>query len=186
MNARGNGFSKLARSLLIVISISNFMAGCSSQPAPSAAVVRPVKTTVVVAGEQSRSRSFPGKVEASKAVELAFQVPGLLINIPVKKGQNVAEGELIAQLRQDEFKARLTALQGQLDQGRAALSALRAGERPEERLRRESQVRAAAARLNNARTEFNRFAQLAQLNASAVARVDYDRAETNYHLNDGP
>ncbi len=137
---------------------------------------------IVVAGEEPRTRTFPGRVEASRRVELAFQVAGLLINLPVKEGQRVTQGEVIAQLRADEFHARLNALQGQLDQGRAALAALRAGECPEERLRRESHVRGAEAKLNNARTEFNRFAQVAQTNPNAVARVDYDRAETAYRL----
>ncbi|MBV8270234.1 MAG: biotin/lipoyl-binding protein [Planctomycetaceae bacterium] len=100
-------------------------------------------------------RSFPGKVEASKKVELAFRVPGLLVKLPVREGQSIAKGEVIAQLRQDEFQARLKALQGQLDQARAALRALRSGERPEQRLRLEAQVRAAEAKLANARTEFN-------------------------------
>ena len=39
------------------------------------------------------TRSFPGKVEASKSVELAFQVPGLLVKLPVREGQNVAKGD---------------------------------------------------------------------------------------------
>jgi membrane fusion protein, multidrug efflux system len=165
-------------SILLFISA----AGCSHPVESDSTVVRPVKTMVVTAGGELRERSFPGKVEASRRVELAFQVPGLIVNLPVKEGQRVAEGELIAQLREDEFKARLTSLQGQLDQSRAALTALRAGERPEERMRREAQVRAAEAKLNNARTEYNRFTQLAQLHAGAVARVDVDRAETNYRL----
>jgi len=54
---------------------------------------------------------------------------------------------MIAQLRQDEFQARLKSVQGQLDQARASLSALRLGERPEEKLRREAQLRAAEAKL---------------------------------------
>ena len=182
MNARNKDFSQLGQLLPIIISIFSFAIGCSPQAKPSSALVRPVKTMIVVAGDQPRVRMFPGKVEASKAVELAFQVPGLLISIPVKKGQNVAQGEVIAQLRQDEFQARLTVAQGQLDQARAGLAALRAGERPEERLRRESQVRAAEAKLANARSEFERFANVAQINPKAVARVDYDRAETAYRL----
>jgi multidrug efflux pump subunit AcrA (membrane-fusion protein) len=78
---------------------------------------------VVTAGGESHVRTFPGKVEASKRVELAFQVPGLLVKLPVKEGQRVAKGDVIAQLRQDEFQARLKAVQGQLDQARAALRA---------------------------------------------------------------
>ena len=135
---------------------------------------------VVVAGDELHVRSFPGRVEGSRSVELAFQVSGLLVNLPVKEGQNVVKNEMIAQLRQDEFQARLQAAQGQLDQARTALNALRQGERPEERLRREAQVRAAAAKLANARTEFERHGRLVQ--SRAVSRADYERTETAYRV----
>ena len=98
--------------------------GCSEPPKQTTELVRPVKTMVVAAGDDVRTRSFPGTVEASRRVELAFQVPGLLVKLPVSEGQKVAKGDVIAELRQDEFQARLTSLQGQLDQARAALTAL--------------------------------------------------------------
>jgi RND family efflux transporter MFP subunit len=167
--------------VLAVFSIIHLV-GCSPQATTRSDVARPVKSMVVSAGEEPHVRTFPGRVEASKRVELAFQVPGLIVKLPVREGQTVAKGDLIAQLRQDEFQARLTALQGQLDQARAGLKSLQVGERPEERLRREAQLRAAEAKLVNARTEFNRFANVARANPNAVARVDYDRAETNYRL----
>ena len=135
---------------------------------------------VVAAGEDSHVRTFPGKVEASKNVELAFQVSGLLVSLPIREGQNVAENDVIAQLRQDEFQARLKALQGQLDAARADLQALRAGVRPEERLRLEAQVRAANAELVNARTQFGRTSQLVR--NRAISQVEHDRAETSYHV----
>jgi RND family efflux transporter MFP subunit len=154
--------------------------GCSQQEKPRPEVVRPVKTMVVAGGDVTGVRSFPGRVQGSRSVDLAFQVPGLLDRLPVKEGQRVAQGALIAQLRQDEFQARLQAERGQLEQARVALNALRLGERPEERLRREAQVRAAEARLANARAERERFARLVQ--AKAVSRTDYERAETAYRV----
>jgi RND family efflux transporter MFP subunit len=162
------------------LSVILFAAGCSGKDSAPADVARPVKTMVVAAGGAPHIRSFPGKVEASKRVELAFQVPGLLVKLPIKEGQSVAKGEVIAQLRQDEFQARLKALQGQLDQARAALTALRAGERPEERIRRESQVRAAEATLANARAEFDRQSRLMQ--GRAGTQADFDAAQTAYRV----
>lgn len=164
----------------VLLSLLAFTAGCSSEMPTLKEAVRPVKTLVVTAGGETRTRSFPGKVEASRRVELAFQVSGLLVELPVKEGQRVAKGEVIAQLRREEFQARLTALQGQLDQARAALRALQAGERPEQRLRLEAQLRAAEARLVNARTEFQRSERL--LRKNAIARLDYDRDSTNYRV----
>ncbi len=168
------------RILLAAFSMTYLAAGCSRNAPPASEVIRPVKTLVIAAGEDIRVRSFPGKVDASRRAELAFQVPGLLVKLPVKEGQQVAKGDVIAELRQDEFKARLTSLQGQLDQARAGLAALRAGERPEERLRREAQVRSADARLANARAELNRATELLQ--RRAIARADFDIAETAYRM----
>jgi membrane fusion protein, multidrug efflux system len=160
--------------LLVVVLAS----GCSPKAPTPREVVRPVKTMVVAPGAESHERSFPGRVEASNKVELAFQVSGLLVNLLVREGQHVTENEVIAQLRQDEFQARLRALQGQLDRARADLQALRAGVRPEERLRLEADVRAAAAKLANSRAEFDRFTQL--LRNRVISRAEFDRVETAY------
>jgi RND family efflux transporter MFP subunit len=158
--------------------------GCSRESPPALDIIRPVKTTVVTAGDDLSVRIFPGTVEASKRVELAFQVPGLLVKLPVKEGQKVEKDEVIGQLREDEFKARLTALQGQLDQARAALAALKAGERPEERLRRESQVRAAEARLTQARAASERSKNLLARGGASRQQVEADEASYRVAVED--
>lgn len=156
------------------------IAGCSREAPPAPEALRPVRTFVVAAGEETSERTFPGRVEASNKVQLAFQVPGLLVSLPVREGQHVAKGDVVAQLRQDEFQARLNALQGQLDRARADLQGLRAGARPEERQRLEAQVRGAEAKLENARTEFSRSERL--LRTGAIAQADHDRAVTAYRV----
>jgi RND family efflux transporter MFP subunit len=161
-------------------SIILFATGCSRQDSAAPEVTRPVKTMLVAPGGEAHVRTFPGKVEASKKVELAFQVPGLLVKLPVKEGQKVAKGEVIAELRRGEFEARLQALKGDLDKARAVLSALRSGERPEERLRLEAQVRAAEAKLSNAQTELNRTSKMLQ--ARAASRADFDLAVTAHRV----
>jgi len=166
--------SAFASSLLAVL----LAAGCAPPTEPPAEVVRPVKTTLVTAGSETRERLLPGTVEASRRVELAFQVPGILASLPILEGQRVAKGELIAQLRQDEFEAQLKGRQSQLDQARAARDALRAGDRPEQRRRLEAQVRATAAQLSNALTEFNRFQELVA--SGAISRREFESVRTAY------
>ncbi len=180
MNGKSCGYVRFGWAAPFTVFLILFIVGCSSEKPTLSAAIRPVKTMVVAAGGDTRLRSFPGLAEASKRVELAFQVPGVLIKLPVKEGQKVAKGELIAELRQDEFKARLTSLQGQLDQARANLTALRSGERPEERLRREAQVRAAEARLANARADLDRYTQL--LPRRAVSQAEFDAVEANFRV----
>jgi RND family efflux transporter MFP subunit len=179
---RGEALSKAARMGMASIGLAMLAVGCSRDDSGRnvGPVVRPVKSMVVSAAENVRLRSLPGKVEAANQVELAFQVPGLLVHLPVDEGQRVAAGEVIARLREDEFQARLKTLQAQLDQARAGLAALQLGERPEERLRRESQVRAAEARLANARADYERMGHLVVTNA--VSRSEYERSETAYRV----
>jgi RND family efflux transporter MFP subunit len=135
---------------------------------------------VVASGENTNTRIFPGKVDAAKRVELAFQVPGLLAKLAAREGQKVTKGDVIAELRQDEFQARLTSLQGQLDQARAALRALMAGDRPEERLRREADVRAAESRLTNEKLEYDRSNRL--IASRAISQAEFDRSRSAYQV----
>lgn len=166
--------------LISLLGITFLLSGCDRKPPATVEVVRPVKTIIVVQGDDTHSRTFPGVVEATKNAELAFQVPGVIIEFPVKEGDKVAKGDVIARLRPDEFEARLKTLQGELDQARANLRALLAGQRPEEIMRLESQVRAADARLANAQIEYNRAARL--LRTNAISKSDYDLAQTAYRV----
>jgi membrane fusion protein, multidrug efflux system len=126
MKNRPHEWCRIGLIVSISLAVIPLAEGCSRQTPPDPDVVRPVKTMVVVAGDETRTRVFPATVEATSRVELAFQVPGLLVKFPAKEGQKVAKGELIAQLRQDEFQARVKSLQGELEKARASLAALRA------------------------------------------------------------
>ena len=156
------------------------LTACSRPPEVATELVRPVRTLVVAGGEDTGNRTFPGRVDASKQVELTFQVPGLLVDLPVREGQRVAQGDLVARLRPDEFQARLDALQGQLARARADLQGLQAGARPEEQLRLEAQLRSADATLANARVDLDRATQL--LRSQTISRLEFDRADTAFRV----
>ncbi|WP_225940277.1 MULTISPECIES: efflux RND transporter periplasmic adaptor subunit [Desulfomicrobium] len=78
---------------------------------------------MLTVGESSEvmQRKFPGMVRASKRAELAFQVSGTLTQLPVGEGQEVKEGQILAQLDQRDFENSLRNAQGQLGNVRAAL-----------------------------------------------------------------
>jgi membrane fusion protein, multidrug efflux system len=135
------------------------IAGCFSRREVPSEEVRPVKTMVVAAADQTLVRSFPGIVQASKMADLGFQVPGVLVSLPFREGQRVSKGKVVAQLRSDEFQARVQTMQASLDQARARL-------------------RAAESRLTNSKAESERFGRL--VDSTAVSRSDYDSVQTQY------
>jgi membrane fusion protein, multidrug efflux system len=60
------------------------------------------------------------------------------------------------------------------------LTALRMGERAEQRLRLESQVRAARARMENARADLDRATRLFRTNT--ITRAEFERSETSHRV----
>ncbi|HWB84630.1 MAG TPA: efflux RND transporter periplasmic adaptor subunit [Bryobacteraceae bacterium] len=164
----------------VALSVICLASGCGRQnPVPSE-TIRPVKTMLVEKGAEIYVRTLPGRVEAARSAELAFQVPGLVTKLPVKEGQHVTRGQVVGQLRQTEYQARREAAKGQLQQGLAVLDTLRSGARSEEQLRREAALRAAEAKLENAHTEIERYTRL--LPTSAVSRSEYELSQTNYRV----
>lgn len=49
-------------------------------------------------------RIFPGKTKASQTADMSFQVPGELIDFPLKEGEEVEEGETLARLDPTDFE----------------------------------------------------------------------------------
>ena len=76
--------------------------------------------TLASSGEMTRL-TFPGKVRASQRVDMAFQVSGTLIELPIKEGAQVKEGDLLAQIDPKDFQTNLRKAEGQLARGEASI-----------------------------------------------------------------
>lgn len=61
-------------------------------------------------------RVFFGRVKARQTIDLAFQVCGQIVNLPVDEGQPIAEGELIAALDIEPFDLSLARARAQFNQ----------------------------------------------------------------------
>lgn len=135
-----------------------FFIGCGKEAAPVAApeAARPVKLLTLSAETQGDSLRFPSLIRARDAVQMAFDVPGRLVDLPVVEGAPVAAGTVLARLDDGEYAVRLEA-------ARAALQLA------EVDLERTAQLVAAAA-LSQAQLDTKRA-------ALAVAQADFDSAQ---------
>jgi RND family efflux transporter MFP subunit len=82
-------------------------------------LIRPLKTIVVKTPFASLERKLPGRVRADRRVDLAFEVPGLLIEMLVRKGEEVEEGRLLARLDPRDYQNDLDSATAELDRARA-------------------------------------------------------------------
>ena len=65
---------------------------------------RPVKTIVVGVSESGGIRKFPASVDAGQRADLSFRVDGIIYKLPVKEGDNVEKGQILAQLDPKDFQ----------------------------------------------------------------------------------
>lgn len=77
---------------------------------------QPVTLFEVEKIETTSERVFFGRVKARQTVDLAFQVAGQILQIPMEEGQPIKAGELIAELDLEPFELSLARAQAQLKQ----------------------------------------------------------------------
>lgn len=99
---------------------TGLLAGCSDQDsAPREPVSRPVKLFEVGVIDEGQTLRFPGSVSAVKQANMAFEVAGRVIDIPVTEGALVDEGTVLARLDPRDFEAERARARAERDAARA-------------------------------------------------------------------
>jgi RND family efflux transporter MFP subunit len=161
-----------------------FLTACDeteeSQVPAAKAVPRLVKTMVLTSPEVKTSERAPGKVLASQRADLKFQVPGQLIEFPVKESQKVEKDALLARLDPRDYKTNLAKVNSAIAQARAQLKAMKAGARPEDVRVLQAEVSAARARYQEAKQQYERYQDL--WDRRVISKAEYDRQQSAYNV----
>jgi RND family efflux transporter MFP subunit len=81
------------------------LASCAEEPKPKPA--QAVKAVQIGAPDALASRTFPGRASAGKEVNLSFRVSGPLVELRVKVGDVVNQGDVLAIIDPNDFNVRL-------------------------------------------------------------------------------
>jgi HlyD family secretion protein len=119
-----------------------------------------------------------GYIVAAHKIELASKVSGRVAWIGVEKGDRVKQGQALVKLEDEEFRARVTEAEGQLNSLKARLAALENGSRPEETARSQADLEQVRADLENARVTLNRTRTLVE--QGILAKQALDDAQARY------
>ncbi len=159
---------------VIMTAIFLFLTGCAEQEEKTeTVVVRPVRTMVLTSSVSGRVRTFPGKVQASQQVDLAFRISGPLIEFPVKEGQAIKKNDILARIDPRDYKTDLAHVGSSIAEAHAKLKSMKAGARPEDVKVLEAEVAAARARFHEAEQNFKRYENLYK--RDVVSKADYER-----------
>ncbi len=115
-------FKALSGKAFLTAALLIFIISCGEKEADvtERMVIRPVKMMTLTSEGAISKLTFPGKVRAAQRVDLAFQVPGPLIELPVREGQEVKNGDLLARIDPKDFQTNLRKAEGQLAKAKAA------------------------------------------------------------------
>jgi len=142
------------RARLLSLSLASLLlAGCIDKEEPKLEKrIRPVRTILVTDTPRELIRSFAGGSQAAISSNLSFRTAGQITALPVKVGQEVVAGQLIAQLNDSDLKIKLE--------------------------RDEAAYRQAKVQANNTKSQFSRMQNLFDRNL--VSRVEFDNAQANF------
>ncbi|RUO29617.1 efflux RND transporter periplasmic adaptor subunit [Aliidiomarina soli] len=91
--------------VLILPALAVLLSACSDPSQPTAAEQpRPVHLYQVSGHSEHQIRRFPAIVEATQTAELAFRVGGQLELLPLRPGQSVNQGDLVAALDPTDYE----------------------------------------------------------------------------------
>ncbi len=111
MNNFRKAFVTTCAALLII--------SCGQVPEPTPDVVRPLRVMKLGDLTNLSGRSFPGRAAALQEVDLSFRVDGPLITFPVKVGDEVAAGDVVARIDPRDFEISALTVEGELERANA-------------------------------------------------------------------
>jgi HlyD family secretion protein len=119
-----------------------------------------------------------GYIVAAHRIEVASKVVGRVAWIGVEKGDKVKAGQVLVRLEDDEYRAQLDQMKGQLTNLRAKLAELEHGSRPEEIAVARANLNQTKADLENAKVSLDRTKKLAS--EGVMAKQALDDAQAKY------
>ena len=177
-----------AASLTLILSAALFLRG-REHPVNAAVIPSAYSREGLIAA--------PGRIEAvSEEIRVSSELSGRLKSVLVEEGDRVHKGQVLAEIENDDYIARVAAAEADLVQRQAELDRTINGARSQERLASHASLKAAEAILENSRREAERRRKLADHEmvsydeaeryerAYQVARAEYDRARQEYSLVD--
>ncbi len=101
------------------------LSSCRKKVEEAPEVIRPVVTMLTPQAGEGRARGFSGTAKAAVETPLSFRVSGTLIDLPIKLGQVVKAGAVIARLDSTDYELQVKQQEAQLAQADAQLEQAR-------------------------------------------------------------
>src|SRR5258706_7241154 len=164
----------LAISVLVVLAVMGYFFFFSS---PKNISVAEVKLESGGGSQGNTVLSVSGYVVAHHKIAVGARVMGRVAWIGVEKGDKVQQGQVLVRLEDNDLRAQSNQARANLAAAQARLDQLRAGSRPQEKMKDRAGVVQAQATLTNAESEYDRAERLYRAGVSSKAELDRATAQ---------
>ena len=145
--------------------------------APKSISAAPVKLENGAGSQGDTALSVSGYVVAHHKTAVGAKVMGRVAWIGVEKGDKVQQGQPLVRLEDNEFRAQVNQARANLAAAQARYDQLRAGSRPQEKLKDKAAVLQAEANLKRAEADYERTEKLYRAGVSSRSELDHVIAE---------
>lgn len=159
--------------IIVVVALAGYIYLGNSKKAAGGYLTDNVKI-----GSITNTISASGTIEPVSTVSLAFKNAEIIKSIFVKVGDHVTTGQALAEQDSENLELSLTQVAASVDQASSKLELLQNGSTQEELRQSEASVKIAQASYNQAKSNLERYQQLAE--GGAVAQTDLETAQINY------
>ncbi len=139
-----------------------------------------IKTAAVQRGNMVARVTNTGSVQPKTAVQIKSNVGGEIVRLAVKEGDWVRKGDLLVELDTTNLENKFSQAKADLEVAKAKLSALLAGERPQEIDGARELLKQAEIKLEDAKIKLDR--QNGLFNQGFISRQDMDTTQREYKL----
>jgi len=160
-------------SIIVAVALAGYFFLGNSKKASGGYLTENVKK-----GSITNTISASGTVEPVSTVSLAFKNAEIIKNIYVQVGDHVTPGQVLAEQDSQNLELQLKQAEANLDQAIASMELLQNGSTQEELRQSEASVKMAQAAYDQAKSDLERYQQLAE--AGAVAQTDLETAKISY------
>lgn len=163
----------LIASAAVILTVSLVSVRSRAASNAKAVAAQPFTEPFLVAG--------PGRVEPlSENIQIGSELSGKIKSVNVEEGDTVRQGQVLAVLQNDDYRAEVLSAEAQVLAKEATLRKVVNGARTQERSEALSTVRAAEAVMNNARAEMDRRQKL--FDAGVISRDEFERYTREYDV----
>ena len=167
--------TRVSRSIWLLVAAVAVMAGLDfgvlARRGPSGASAEDVAATA-----STSPVAGPGLMKPkSESIRIDAQISGRLERVLVDEGDLVTAGQLIAEIANDDYRARVASAEADLAAREADARRVNNGARAEERREAEADARQAGADLDHAQADHTRAKEL--FDEKVISRAEMDKAE---------